>query len=370
MTAAATAALGAALALAAAMFGSPSLLVPGLALLLLAAGSAAWVELAALGARLHRERAPARIVEGDALPLAFVLRRGLVPPPGGELREPLLGAPVRVGPLGPRRVERDVRLQRRGRHALSDSTWVIRDPLGLCERRITTDADGDILVLPQIHPVRAAGLGVAGPGTGAARAGEEGAASVREARAVEFEIDGLRPYRSGSPASRIHWPAVARSGEMHERRLVAGAEALPMVVLDAARPDDEAALDMAVRAAASLCVHLAAPGGCAIQLPGHRAPAPLDPRLRAWPQIHAWLALVQAGTPTPVPSRAAGTGSIFWVSGGSLARGRRVVNACGPGPHYLVGPRSPQGARAAFEVAGCVAVPVGAGGRGIARSAA
>ena len=367
--AAATLALGAALTLAGVGFGSPSLVVPGIALVLMAVVATAWVELAALGARLVRVPGPERIVEGDAYPLHLELRRGAVPPPGGELTEPLLDAPVKVGPVHPRRVAVEIALPRRGRHPLGDSVWTIRDPFGLRSREINVRGAGELLVLPRVHPVNAAGVGIAGVGAGTGRAGEEGVASMREAQAVEFEIDGLRPYRSGSPATRIHWPAVARSGEMHERRLVAGADALPMVVLDAEAPDDEGSLDRAVRAAASLCVHLASRGGCSVLLPGHRAPTALDARLRTWPQVHGWLALVQTGVPTAVPSRAGGAGSVFWVSGGGLGRARRLVRAFGPGPHFLVSSR-PAGARAAFEVAGCTAVAVGAGSRRLTRSAA
>ena len=193
---------------------------------------------------------------------------------------------------------------------------------------------------------------VEGSGVGAPRGGEEGAASIREARAVEFEVDGLRPYRAGSPASRIHWPAVARSGEMHERRILAGAEATPLVALDAEDPADLEALDRAVRAAASLCVHLAPVAGCGVLLPGSRAPAMLDSRLRAWPALHARFAVVGSGAPTRLPSRSAGLrGSVFWVTArepGALAAPRMT----GAGKHYLVSAFEPT-APASFEVAGC-----------------
>ena len=66
-------------------------------------------------------------------------------------------------------------------------------------------------------------------------------APVLETGAVDLEIDGLRPYRQGSPASRIHWPTVARTGEMYERRFVAGADAAPLIVVDASdrgEPED------------------------------------------------------------------------------------------------------------------------------------
>ena len=64
---------------------------------------------------------------------------------------------------------------------------------------------------------------------------------------------------------------------MIERRLVAGLDAAPLVVLDATRPPSEEALDAAVRAAASLCIHLARAGGCAILLPGERRAVEVGP---------------------------------------------------------------------------------------------
>ena len=367
--AAATAGLGVALALVAMAFASPSLAVPGISLAGIALVAVVWTELAARGARIVREPGPSRIVEGDAYPLRLELRRGPVPPPGGELDDPLLERPAPVGVLGPRRLEVDLRMPRRGRTRLDGGTWTIRDPLGLHSRRVPAEPAGELLVLPRIEPVEAGNAGVAGLGAGPSNAGDDGASSVREARAVEFEVDGLRPYREGSPASRIHWPAVARSGEMYERRMVAGSEAVPLVVLDAEQPDDEESLDRAVRAAGSLCVHLAPAAGCALLLPGHRAPSALDQRLRAWPALHARLAVVAAGVPTASPSRMARQGSVFWVTGGAPGRALGLARSFGPGPHYVVTARPASGRPAAFQVAGCCALPVGAARR-FARSAA
>ena len=56
---------------------------------------------------------------------------------------------------------------------------------------------------------------------------------------------------------------------------------------------------MAVRAAASLCVHLAREGGCALLLPGDRRPVDIGHDLGAWPALHARLALVEAGGAPP-----------------------------------------------------------------------
>jgi uncharacterized protein (DUF58 family) len=354
-----TAALGLALVAAGAAFAVPSLYVPGFALAGVAILAAVWVWLATRGAGVDVEAGPTRIVEGDTYPLALALRRGPVPPPAGELDHPLLTGPVAVGPLRPTRVGAEIRFERRGRHRLACS-WTIRDPLGLSSRRIDVDEGAELLVLPRVEPVMPPAFGGGGVGGGSVSGNEEGVAGLREARAVEFEIDGLRPYREGSPASRIHWPAVARSGEMHERRLVAGADARPLVVLDAARPDDEESLDRAVRAAASLCVHLAQSGGCSVLLPGHRQATALDSALRAWPQVHGLLALVHSGTPTFPPSRLGRHGSVVWVTAGNPIRGERLVAALGAGPHFVVSSRAHGRAAPALAVAGCHGRRVGA----------
>jgi uncharacterized protein (DUF58 family) len=363
-----TAALGAALALAGLAFGSPSLIVPGFALAAIAVLSVAWVELSVRGCSIESEQGPSRIVEGDSYPLALRLERGFLPPPGGELRDPLLAKSRRTGPFGPDAIQIEVRMPRRGRHRLGGTVWEIRDPLGLRAREIIAPGRGELLVLPRIEAVDVMGpAAVDGEGAGAATAGEEGAASIREARAVEFEVDGLRPYRHGSPASRIHWPADARSGEMHERRIVAGAEATPLVALDAEHPASEEALDRAVRAAASLCVHLAPRTGCGVLLPGNHGPAMLDARLRTWPALHSRFAVVGPGAPTRLPSRSPGLrGSVFWVT--ARAPGQiGLPRGLGPGRHYLVSAFPAHGA-VAFEVAGCSGVA--AGSRAGARVAA
>lgn len=351
--------LGAVLALAGLAFGSPSLIVPGFALVTIAGIAFGWVELSARRAEIEVEPGPARIVEGDSYPLKAHLRRGIVPPPGGEIQDALLARPVKTGLLKPSCLELDIRMPRRGRHRMEGTSWTIRDPLDLHSRELRAPATGELLVLPRLEPVDVVGpASVEGEGAGAASAGEEGAASIREARAVEFEVDGLRPYREGSPASRIHWPALARSGEMHERRIVAGAEATPLVALDAEDPADTEALDRAVRAAASLCVHLAPRVGCAVLLPGSRAPAILDSRLRAWPALHARFAVVSPGAPTRLPRHSAGRrGSVFWVT--SRAAGGGVPRSAGAGRHYLVSPFRPPGA-VVFAVSGCFGAPAAA----------
>jgi uncharacterized protein (DUF58 family) len=356
--------LGGALVLAGLGFAAPSLLVAGIALCLLAAVAAVWVELAASSRRVERAPGPARVIEGESYPLRIEATGGLVPPPGGELRDPLLDEPVAVGPRWDGSVSRRLELTGRGRRILGPPVLELRDPLGLRSRVVSGRRRGDLLVLPRIEPIRVSGRGSQGRRLGALAGVEEsGMASVHDARSIEMEVDGLRRYREGSSASRIHWPAVARTGELIERRLVAGADSGPLVVLDAARPADGAALDAAVRAAASLAFHLAAAAGCSILLPGERRPVELERERRSWAQVHARLAVVEGGMRTAALARAARAGAIFWVTAEPSPALPVSLRPSGVGPRYLVAPSGHMRGRPEFTVAGCDGRLVGARAR-------
>ena len=336
-------------------FDSAALLVPGVGLVLVAALARAWVALAARSARVERARGPASVVEGEQYPLRIVIRRGAVPP-WGEVTDPLLDEPVPVHAAVGRRttqVSLPISFPRRGRHRLDPATLVVRDPLRMYARAVRSEPGGELLVLPRVEPVLAPDGGGGGAGDGdAAEMGEGAGVSALDSRAIDFEVDGLRPYREGSPASRIHWKAVARTGELIERRLVAGGDQAPLVVLDAERPDSEEALDRAVRAAASLCVHVARDaGGCTLLCPGERRPLRIDSELRSWPVAHAALAVVEAGARGPSVMSARSVGAVVWVS----ARGGRPPRAArGSGAiSILVSPSPLPGYPVRFRVAGC-----------------
>ena len=183
---------------------------------------------------------------------------------------------------------------------------------------------------------------------------------------AELEIDGLRPYREGAPASRIHWPTVARRGEMLERRLVAELDAAPLIVVDPSAPSGEEGLDKAVRAAASVCVHLAQAGGCAILLPGDRRPIEIGHDLHGWPAVHARLALVETGAPPPAASLGPRGGAVIWVTGADLRRAPRALERLPAGARVVVSPSALPGVRPLFEVAGCTGFLIERARRGVA----
>ena len=333
-----------------------SLYVPGLALLVLGIGFACWVILAAAGAKLTREPGPATVEEDAPWAMRLVVRSGAVPPPGGQIHEPLIREPISVRGMtvrsdGTKRVRIEVRFGRRGRRVVQPCRLVVRDPLGLAQREVACGDDGgEVLVLPRIEPVVAVEGGGA-PGT-MGRGGEGAdAGNTARAPAPEMELDMLRPYRPGAPATRIHWPTLARTGQLMERRFIADPRARPLVVIDSHDPDGERELDAAVRAAASIAYHLARAGGCGVLLPGDRRPTLLRTDLRTFSDIHARLALLEPAAAMPSLTARSGAGSVVWVTAS------RTIPALPSqlGAGWIVAPHAlAPGAPAEFRVGGCI----------------
>jgi uncharacterized protein (DUF58 family) len=342
--------------LCAATFAVRSMYIPGITFLVLGVGFAIWVTLAAAGAKLERQPGPATVEEDSPWPLRILVKPGLIPPPGGDVIEPLLKQPLRLARMssdreGNRRVRVEVRFGRRGRRAIETARLVVHDPLGLASREV--EAKGlqtEVLVLPKIEPV----LPVEGGGApGSQQRGREGAdeGGGGRAPAPEMELDVLRPYREGAPATRIHWPTLARTGELMERRFVADPRARPLVVVDSYEPVGERELDAAMRAAASLAYHLARAGGCGIVLPGDRRPTLLRHDMRAFAEVHARLALLEPASAYPALARRQGGGLIVWVTASRAIPS--LPSRMGAGwvvaPHPLAA-----GAPAEFRVGGCI----------------
>jgi len=317
--ASATLLIASALVVAAAAFGSPSLYVPGIALVLLDAGVWLWVRRASRRVRVEVAPGPWSVVEGDGYPIVVrVSGSGLVP--GSSLEHPLAERPLATGsrPGGEHMVS--VPLPRRGRRLLEAPTLLIGDPFGLHRRRVPGGDPIPVLVLPRIEPIDAgSGTGAGGEDlTGTSAIGVAG--SGIDERGVDFEVDGVRPFREGTPASRIHWPSVARSGEMVERRLISGGDSPPLVVLNSCDPDGEEALDRAVRSAASLCAHLGRGSGCSLLLPDRTLALRIGSGLRGWREAHAALALVEPSSRPPVIPAGVARGAIFVIGASEQPR--------------------------------------------------
>jgi uncharacterized protein (DUF58 family) len=367
--AAATALAGVALTLSALTFDASPLLVVGVAFAALGVVLPAWIGIAARRARLTRRLSCDRVVEDEPLEATIEVGHGILGLPGGEVHDPLVGSPVSVRetlPLlaggGAVCVQVVARFPRRGLKHLDPPSLTLRDTLGLSSiLRAGTGPAQQLLVLPRVDRVNWVA------GDPAERLDPSGGPAVPEALAAA-EVDGLRPYRPGTPASRIHWPALARGAGLLERRLRADSDGRPLVVLDARCPGLPEHLDAAVRAAASLVVALARRGGCGLLLPGDRRPVEIDPELTGWPAAHARLAIVENGDRNRAPALAPGArlGQIFYVAAARLSQLPATLLASGHRRGVVVLPVGvfetiPRAA--SFTVAGCVGLALGPGRR-------
>ena len=303
--------------------------------------------------------------------IALVVAAGRLPVPTGLIEDDLLPAPAAMA-TGRRVTELHInaRFARRGRKLLPPPRIVVSDPFGLATRVVVADEPAEVLVLPRIEPV----VTPPGEGDGSGLVARRGRPSI----AAEVDLDGLRPYRVGAAASRIFWPGLARGGELMERRLRADGDTRPLVVLDPRRPAREEDLDAAVRAAASLCVHLARAGGCALLLPGDRRPTDAGgdaDRLAAparAPGAHRRAQRPQRGRPGVAPRPAAVRHRPRPVAGAARPRPRGRRRALPDRPRRQPatngnGQRS--GRRAVFTVAGCTGYELSGARRRVAEVA-
>ncbi len=338
------AALGVLLLVVAGTFDAEPLYVTGSALALLGLGAAAWIGAGAWGAQIQRELGARSVLEEQPLEVRIRATAGRIPLPPGWIDEPLLPEPVRFRAGRPAaRVRVEVTFGRRGRRRLAPPALVLRDPFGLAQRVVTGHGTDEILVLPRVLPVRAtAGGGDATP------------AHARAAliAAAETELDGLREHRPGSPASRIHWPALARGHGLMERKLISEADSRPLVVLDPRAPASQDALDGAVRAAASLTVHFARRSGCSLLLPGDRRAHVIEKDLLAWPAAHVRLALLDESTGPSLVAAQNRRGLVVLVAARPIDRPPRGLGRT-PGGCILVIPGALPNRRPVLEVAGC-----------------
>jgi uncharacterized protein (DUF58 family) len=356
--AAGVASCGVLLTVVALAFDVAPLLVPGVAFTAIGLLTPAFVWLTARGTDVRRLPGQTEAVEGVRFFSIVEVRSGPLGLRGGELRDPLGGRPFPVA-LAPApngraaQIEIELSFSRRGRKRVEPPELHIRDPLGLAPLVRVREETQEILILPRTEPVSWHSRA----GMGARNALEHG--SLADALDAS-DIDGLRPYRPGTPASRIHWPAVARGAGLLERRMRADHEARPLVVLDCRSAEDaETRLDAAVRAAASLVLELARLGGCGLLAGADARILEVDARLNGWSAARTRLALVQAASRPPALAARRRPGALFYVAADASARPPQVLRDTGT---MLVLPATvppPGGWPVRFRVAGCVGYALG-----------
>ncbi|WP_290813668.1 DUF58 domain-containing protein [Halovivax sp.] len=144
---------------------------------------------------------------------------------------------------GETRVEHPVRLDARGERTVGPTTVIVRDLLGLLERRFECEATEPVVVYPPVYELR----------TDARRDLASFANTAREFERAEF--DHLREYERGDSLRDVHWKSAAKRSddELIVKEFVAD-EGLDRVSLVAeCRPGDA---DEMAAAAATLVDHL------------------------------------------------------------------------------------------------------------------
>jgi uncharacterized protein (DUF58 family) len=367
-------AAGLGLLLIALLFDASPLFVPAVALTLIGLVAPTWVWFSARGAQARRHLQAERVVEEQLLSTTIEIRRSPLGLPGAEVVDPFTGSRLRLGgrrsPFRGRRVAYVrvmARFPRRGLQLLAPPSLTSSDPLDLARvERVSDVPPQRLLVLPRTEPVRWLTSG------GGRHFELPDGQSQAEAFAA-VDVDGLRPYRTGTPASRIYWPAVARGAGLLERRLRADGDTRPLVVLDPRGAGPPELLDAAVRAAASLTLELARSGGCGLLLGGEQRVTAIDRELTTWPAAYARLALIEGGplARAPVLGYSGGRlGAMIYVAMRAPDRLAALLSSSGQGPVVLVIPQQsladgrPSGVRgpmyATFEVSGCRGFMLGA----------
>lgn len=126
-----------------------------------------------------------------------------------------LGTPARLVAAGiPPRCDQTVHYtllcRLRGRYAIGPLTIYVTDPFGLARVRVDAPSRSELVVFPEIEDISTAGLVTQGSGAGEA--------AVRHLYRSAAEFYTMRQYIDGDDLRRIHWPSVARTGQLMIRQ--------------------------------------------------------------------------------------------------------------------------------------------------------
>jgi uncharacterized protein (DUF58 family) len=151
----------------------------------------------------------------------FLLLEDALPPAlGRSARMVVAGAP----PGSRQTLSYSVMARHRGRYRLGPLSITISDPFGLARVRIQAMGTHDLLVYPLVEELETWTGGLQGTGSG------ESATRYLYRSAAEFYT--MREYVTGDDLRRIHWPSVARTGQLMIRQDEATRRSIATLFLD------------------------------------------------------------------------------------------------------------------------------------------
>jgi uncharacterized protein (DUF58 family) len=115
-----------------------------------------------------------------------------------------------LGPKDRRRVTYSLTAGSRGRYSLGPVSIDLSDPFALTRLRVEFDEREELVVTPEVEELEGGPNSPFGTTSGLARS--------RHLFRTGDEFYTMRPYQTGDDLRRIHWPSVARSGELMIRQ--------------------------------------------------------------------------------------------------------------------------------------------------------
>ena len=205
--------------LVARLLGSPALAVVGLGFGFLPFAAALFARWGRQRVAVTRRLSDIRVSPGTRVAVelsvenrshaatSFLMVEDRLPPAlGRPARLVLTGVPGR----GVQRVHYTLVPQSRGRYRIGPLAVDISDPFALTRLRLEFDDRDDLIVTPELEDLQSAPDSPFGSNVGLSRA--------RNLFRTGEEFYTMRQYQQGDDLRRIHWPSVARSGDLMIRQ--------------------------------------------------------------------------------------------------------------------------------------------------------
>lgn len=229
------AALGAGLSfwIASRLIGSDDLHMVAVGVIALPFLAALFVQWNRLKLNVHRHLSAVRVFPGNRITVSLrVENHGVSTSPFLLMEDTLpssLGRSARlvvtgVPPGGSQTVSYGLLTRQRGRYTLGPLSIRVTDPFGLAQVRIQTASRNDLIVYPEIEELNPWSLGMHGAGAGES--------TVRQLHRSAAEFYTMREYVVGDDLRRIHWPSVARTGQLMIRQDETTRRSIATVFLD------------------------------------------------------------------------------------------------------------------------------------------
>ena len=224
---------GASLWLAARLMGSQDLHIVAVGLVVISLLAAGAVRFQRHSLEAGRRLSSARAFPGTRVKVEVEVRNtgrsrtgvllleDRLPPGMGRAARAVLGG---IPPRGKQTVSYSVRARSRGRYRVGPLTAYVTDPFGLARVAISFSGQDELIVYPEVEELQPPRSSAAGGGPGTSRA--------RQLLRAGEEFYTMRQYEVGDDLRRIHWPSVAKTGELMIRQHEAAHRAAATLFLD------------------------------------------------------------------------------------------------------------------------------------------